>query len=129
MNYWLFTVMYDEFPRLWPTLVKRGLAAQAYPPGQPNEVRNINVLRDMKRGDGVIAALMRHRFSGYGFLKSDFYQGSTPLGIKSGRKRLAFENVPTSIGRSWTLPAKRRMLRLGTLSSRVLMLIFCAGFV
>jgi hypothetical protein len=82
MNYWLFTVMYDWFPTLWPTMVKRGLAAQHYPRGWTNEARNINALQRMKRGDGVIAALKGHRFAAYGFLKSDSYRGGSPLAIK-----------------------------------------------
>ncbi len=28
----------------------------------------------MKKGNGVIAAFMGHRFAGYGFLESEFYQ-------------------------------------------------------
>jgi hypothetical protein len=31
MNYWMFTVMYDEVPNHWPTLISTGLAAQHYP--------------------------------------------------------------------------------------------------
>jgi hypothetical protein len=65
MNYWLFTVMYDLLPALWPTMVKRGLTAQHYPHPWNNETRNINALQKMKRGDGIIAALKRHRFAYY----------------------------------------------------------------
>jgi hypothetical protein len=82
MNYWMFTVMYDDFPTLWRTLVERGLAAQHYPQGWTNERRNLAALQQMRRGDGLIAALKGHRFSGYGFLKSDFYRGGEPLRIK-----------------------------------------------
>jgi hypothetical protein len=82
MNYWLFTIMYDWYPSLWPTMVKRGLAAQHYSPGWRNETRNINTLQRMRRGDGVIAALKGHRFAAYGFLKSDFYRGGPSLAIK-----------------------------------------------
>ena len=60
MKYWLFTVMYDWFPTLWPTMVKRGLAAQHYPSGRRNETRNINALQQMKRGDGVFYAEGHH---------------------------------------------------------------------
>jgi hypothetical protein len=88
MNYWLLTVMYDGFPTLWPTMVQRGLAAQHYPSGRTNETRNISALEQMKRGDGVIAALKAHRFAGYGFLKSDFYRGGPPLAIKHENGRL-----------------------------------------
>lgn len=93
MNYWMFTVMYydDGFPTLWPTLVKRGLAAQHYPAGWTNEARNLNVLRQMREGDAVVAALKKHRFAGYGFLKSDFFRGGRPLPIERDREPYAFQ--------------------------------------
>jgi len=81
MNYWMFTVM-EWFPTLWRTLVERGLAAQHYPGESRSEHGNIAALQRMRRGDGLIAALMRHRFSGYGFLKSDFYRGGESLRLK-----------------------------------------------
>jgi len=81
MKHWMFTVMYDWFPTLWPTLVKRGLAAQHYPPGWTNEARNLKALQQMTEGDAVVAAFKRHRFAGYGFLKSDFFRGGKALPI------------------------------------------------
>ncbi len=90
MNYWMFTIMYDWFPKLWPTLIQRGLAAQHYPAGWPNEKRNVKALQQMKRDDAVIAALMKHRFAGYGFLTSDFFRDGKPLPIRRDGERYAF---------------------------------------
>jgi hypothetical protein len=91
MKYWMFTVMYDWYPTLWPTMVKWGLAAQHYPPGWTNEPRNWNALRQLKQGDAVIAALKQHRFAGYGFLKSDFFRGGESLLIEGDGETYAFQ--------------------------------------
>ena len=81
MNYWLFAVLYDSRPELWPTLLDTGLAAQQYPAGWTNEARNVNALKRLKRGDAIVAAFMRHRFGGYGILTSDFFRGGRSLSI------------------------------------------------
>lgn len=91
MNYWMFTVMYDSFPTLWPALVERRLAAQHYPKGWTNETRNINALRQMKKGDAVIAALKAHRFAGYGFLGTDFSRGGVTLDIVRDDETFPFQ--------------------------------------
>ena len=83
-NYWLFTVMFDHYPELWREFVQNGIAAQHYPPGWTLEEPNVKRLASMKRGDKIIAAFQKHRFAGYGELKSDFYRGGPALQIEQG---------------------------------------------
>lgn len=79
MNYWLFQIMYDRFPETWPRMVNLGIAAQHYPPGWGAEMRNLNYLGRMKRGDKIIAAFRKHRFAGFATLTSDLYRGGPSL--------------------------------------------------
>ncbi len=80
-KYWLFQIMYDEIPDSWKLMVDAGVAAQQYPPGWTNEIRNIAKLKELKSGDGIIAAFKNHRFAGYGTLISDFYQDGNSLEV------------------------------------------------
>jgi hypothetical protein len=91
MNYWMFTVMYDEVPNHWPTLISTGLAAQHYPQGWTNEKRNLNLLKQMEKGDAVVAGLKKRRFAGYGYLTSGFYRGGKSLAVKKGKKCYEFQ--------------------------------------
>lgn len=90
MNYWMFTVMYEAFPELWPTLVQKGLAAQHCPPEWVNQARNIKALLQTRHGHAVIAALKNHRFAGYGFLTTDSFRGGEPLPIWQDGKQFEF---------------------------------------
>jgi MoxR-like ATPase/predicted RNA-binding protein with PUA-like domain len=81
-KYWLFQIMYDEIPDSWKLMVDMGIAAQQYPPGWINELRNVTKLKELKSGDGVIAAFKNHRFAGYGTLISDFYQDGSSLEVQ-----------------------------------------------
>lgn len=99
MKYWLFTVMYDWFPSLWPTLLKQGLAAQHYPKGWTNEIRNLNALQQLKAGDRIVAALMKHRFAAHGVLVSDFFRSGRSLSIRGDGESLAFRE---RAGVRWT---------------------------
>lgn len=92
MNYWMFTVMYDDFPSSWKAMVDAGVAAQHYPEGWTNEKRNITALSQMKRGDALVAAFRGHRFAGYGSLTSDFYRDKgLPLHIMRYGEEYAFQ--------------------------------------
>lgn len=81
MNHWLFIVMYDSLPESWRIMVEAGVAAEHYPPGWNNETNNLRALRQLKRGDVIVAAFKNHRFAGYGTLTSDFYRGGPSLEI------------------------------------------------
>ncbi len=91
MNYWMFTIMYDEFPESWKAMVDRGIAAQHYPPGWPYEARNIRKLQKLKCGDMLVAAFKAHRFAGYGVLKSDFYRDRDGKSLRIERNGKLFE--------------------------------------
>ena len=91
MNYWLFSVMYDMFPEMWPRMVDMGIAAQHYPPDWFQEKRNLTCLSRLKRGDRIIAAFHRYRFAGFGILTSGFYRGGPPLRIEGTYDQHAFQ--------------------------------------
>jgi hypothetical protein len=80
-KYWLFQIMYDEIPDSWKLMVEAGVAAQQYPSGWINEIRNVTKLKELKFGDGIIAAFKNHRFAGYGTLISDFYRDGNSLDV------------------------------------------------
>lgn len=80
-NFWLFSVMIDDCPDSWESMVKMGIAAQHYPYGWVNEKRNVNKLDQLKKGDQIVAAFGKHQFAGYGTLTSDFYRGGQSLNI------------------------------------------------
>jgi hypothetical protein len=90
-HYWMFTVMHDWFPTLWTTMVRRGIAAQHYPPDWSNETRNIRALEKLKRGDWLVAAFMRHRFAGYGQITTDFARRGRSLSIPGRDGPLEFQ--------------------------------------
>ncbi len=82
MDYWLFSIMYDHYPKTWSKMVRMGIAAEHYPPGWTNEGKNLRYLKQLERGDKIIAAFHTHRFGGYGTLTSDFYRGGPSMEIK-----------------------------------------------
>jgi 5-methylcytosine-specific restriction endonuclease McrA len=73
--------MYDWFPESWAKMIKNNIAAQQYPTNWENEKKNITILKRIKKGDFVVAAFKKHRFAGYGEIKSDFYKGGLSLNI------------------------------------------------
>jgi len=85
MNYWLFQIMYDWYPESWPIMVEYGVAAQGYshvPKDNPSSKDSFNKLKQIKKGDMIVAAFTKHRFGGYGKLLSDFYRGGPSLNIE-----------------------------------------------
>ncbi len=94
LNYWLFLIMLDSFSKeYWGKMVQSGLAAQDYPNDMNNVVQNINKMRQIKKGDWIIAAFRNRRFGGYGQLQSDFYRSKKSLNITrpGHRTKYAFQ--------------------------------------
>jgi len=81
MNYWLFIIMYDEYPESWQRMLELGVAAEDYSPEWRGEPRNVKALSQLKQGDFIVAAFKGHRFAGYATLTSNFYRGGPPLDI------------------------------------------------
>lgn len=100
MNYWLFVVMYDWYPKSWTAMIDGGVAAQNYPPGWKNETKNINALSKLRPGDRIVAAFMGYRFGGYATLLSAISRGQRTLPIRDGRRILQFGE---SFGCDWTV--------------------------
>jgi len=94
MNYWLFLIMYERpFGKdLWESEVAAGIAAQHYPAEWTNEAQNVNALKEIRRGDSIVAAFTAHRFAGYGVLTSDFFQGGKSLEIYSRKHHKHLES-------------------------------------
>jgi hypothetical protein len=107
MRYWLFQVMHENRttwknfvmnqPSLWETMVNEHIAAQNYPIA-PHKIfgynikysttgsersakHNIDLLRQLKENDMIVAAFTNLRFAGYGQLTTDFYVDGPPLKI------------------------------------------------
>ncbi len=94
MHYWLFLIMHDwPFGRYWKDMVEAGVAAQHYPPGELNEARNLAALKQLRKGDSIVAAFRGHRFAGYGVLTSDFYQGGDSLEVYNPDKNEYYESA------------------------------------
>ena len=102
-SYWMFIVLEEWFPGLWKKMVKRGLAAEHYPPGWKNERRNIELLSQIRREDLFVAAFRGYRFGGYGKITSAFDRGGPSLGIPASEGEcLSFRE---RLGCDWrTLP-------------------------
>jgi len=85
MRYWLFYVMPDV-PKSWAPMLRHGIAAQDYHKDALREPSQTKVLSTMRAGDKVLAAYGRHRFLGYGTLKSDLGEGEfqKPLTRETG---------------------------------------------
>lgn len=65
-------------------MVDRGLAAQGYR-GALLERVNIELLEKLQAGDRVLAAFRRHRFGGYGTLRSILSRGRKKLLVRSNK--------------------------------------------
>lgn len=113
MNYWLFQIMHEDRsewkkvgvnqPPVWQNMVRNQVAAQNYAIAphpiygdniEYNESyertckRNLRLLKQLNKGDWVVAAFKHLRFAGYGQLTTDFYIDGPSLEIFDPVERL-----------------------------------------
>lgn len=109
MNHWLFLVMETDYPGLWQRQVDLGIAVQHYPPGWANEARNIGLLRQIRPGDMLAAAIRHRRFIGLGKVRGALRRGGRSLRVQGRGRVLEFGErldvdwhpLPSSLGRAW----------------------------
>jgi hypothetical protein len=86
--------MYDWSRQSWAAMLRDHLAAQGYPKEAYREPSNIERLEKLEAGDKVLAAFKRHRFGGYGTLRSELSRGRRGLLVRSNKgEREIFREV------------------------------------
>lgn len=82
-NYWLFIIsqnpsISEEYGiTLWEYCIENNVAAMQYQEGvQSKYTRNINLIKEINAGDGVVAYLNKSRIGGFGVVTKEFYENT-----------------------------------------------------
>lgn len=82
-NYWLFIISQNPYiseeygMTLWEYCIENNVAAMQYQEGKQSKyTRNINSIKKINEGDGVVAYLNESRVGGFGAVTKEFYENT-----------------------------------------------------
>ncbi len=78
-KYWLFIIPEDSFPGvLWENCIKDKVLAMEYIPSYPGFTKNMNLIKQIKVNDIVVAYLRQKRIGGIGRVVKEYFDAPKP---------------------------------------------------